>query len=117
MMTTIHQSIAFLLDARLIQKAQEVDHDDKQKQPLAAADRPTALISSVARTFVSVRLVQQQNKNRTGSGRSSHSGRRCSIVGAAAFHDRVRDGNGWCRGALGHQYGFWVLRIQLWVAP
>ena len=26
-----------------------------------------------------------------------------SSVGAAAFHDRVRDGNGWVHRALGHQ--------------
>ena len=44
-------------------------------------------------------------KNRTGSGRSSHRGRPGSIVGAAAFHDRVRDGNGWVHSALGHQCG------------
>ena len=37
----------------------------------------------------------QKERTRSGSGRSSHPGKPGSIVGAAAFHDRVRDGNGW----------------------
>src|SRR5947209_1510347 len=41
------------------------------------------------------RFVLVKKRNRSGSGRSSHPGKPGSIVGAAAFHDRVRDGNGW----------------------
>src|SRR5947209_20425565 len=51
------------------------------------------------------RFVLVKKRNRSGSGRSSHRGRPGSIVGAAAFHDRVRDGNGWAHSALGHQCG------------
>ncbi len=51
------------------------------------------------------RKRREIEKHRTGSGRSSHRGRRGSIVGAAVFHDRVRDGNGWVHSALGHQCG------------
>ncbi len=54
-----------------------------------------------------------------GSGLFSTPGRPGSIVGAEAFHFRVRDGNGWCHLALAtrERFQLLVLSFQLQGRP
>ena len=82
---------------------------------------PTSAPSSIDRCYRRKRRRARRFRralHKPGTGLFSTEDCSPSIVGAEAFHCRVRDGNGWGHLALStRKFGSWRLDVRGWIAP